>query len=187
MRYGHSGFVLLSLTCLLSTACVTEQQQAPVSVSKPVAPVVGINGLDGNEEQAVLSYHNEVRASVKAPPLTWSKVLSQHATAWGETLAAKGCTLQHSKDSNYGENVFIGSASLNHEAVIEAAKSWESEKINYSGEALSKANRSQAGDYTQMVWRNTTELGCAKVACNNQLIVICDYSPRGNKLGAKPY
>jgi pathogenesis-related protein 1 len=187
MRYGHSGFILLGLTFLLSAACVN-QQQVKVVASKPVvAPVAGTNGLDGDEEQAVLSYHNEVRASVNVPPLVWSKELSQHATAWGATLAANGCSLDHSQDSNYGENLFIGSLSLNHEAVVEAAKSWESEKINYSGEPLKKANSSQVGHYTQMVWRNTTELGCAKVSCNSDLIVVCNYNPVGNYMGKKPY
>lgn len=186
MRYGYNGSILLGLTFLLSTACVN-QQQAPVSVSKPVAPVAGVNGLDGNEEQAILSYHNAVRASVNVPPLVWSQALSQHATAWGATLAAKGCALDHSEDSNYGENLFMGASSLNHEAVVEAAKSWESEKINYSGEPLKRANLSQAGYYTQMVWRNTTELGCAKVACNNDVIVVCNYNPAGNYMGEKPY
>ncbi|MFI3217899.1 MAG: CAP domain-containing protein, partial [Methylococcales bacterium] len=73
------------------------------------------------------------------------------------------------------------------EAVIEAAKAWESEKINYSGEALNKANWSQAGHYTQMVWRDTLQLGCAKVACNSGVVVVCNYDPAGNFIGKKPY
>jgi pathogenesis-related protein 1 len=186
MQYRH---VLLCLTLLLSIGCA-EQQQNILVASKPApttVKAVGINGLDGNEEQAVLSYHNQVRASVNIPPLTWSAKLAQHAANKGAKLAAQGCTLQHSKKSNYGENLFIGAVSLNHEAVIEAAKAWESEKINYSGDKLNKANRSQVGHYTQMVWRDTKQLGCAKIACGNQLIVVCHYAPAGNHLGKKPY
>jgi pathogenesis-related protein 1 len=186
MRYHHDYCILLVAIFLLAAGCAN-QQPSQVSKNPPIVSIAGINGLDGDEEQAILSYHNEVRASVNVPPLIWSKMLSQHATAWGATLAAKGCSLDHSEDLNYGENLFIGSASLNHEAVVEAAKSWESEKINYSGEPLKKANSSQVGHYTQMVWRNTTELGCAKVACNNEVIVVCNYNPAGNQLGAKPY
>jgi pathogenesis-related protein 1 len=172
---------------LLSAGCA-EQETLHVS-KKPSAPVAapGINGLDGNEEQAILSYHNDVRSAVSVPPLAWSKELAQHATDWSNKLAAKGCNLEHSQDSEYGENIFMGSASLNHDAVVEAAKAWESEKINYSSEKLNKANWSQSGHYTQMVWRNTTQLGCAKAVCADSLVVVCNYSPAGNMMGEKPY
>ena len=184
MQHRH---VLLSFVLLLSVSCAEQQN---VKVSHKPAPVVdsvvGSNGLDGNEEQAILSYHNQVRASVKVPPLSWSKELVKHATDWSAKLAAQGCAMQHSKDSRYGENIFLGSANLNHEAVVEAAKEWESEKINYAGESLNKANWSQSGHYTQMVWRDTTQMGCAKAVCGDQIISVCNYNPPGNILGDKP-
>jgi pathogenesis-related protein 1 len=175
-------YLLLIVGCAEQQNVKVSQKPAPV-----VVPVVGSNGLDGNEEQAILSYHNQIRASVKIPPLIWSKELVQHATKWSARLAAQGCAMQHSKDSRYGENIFLGSANLNHEAVVEAAKAWESEKINYSGERLSKSLWSQVGDYTQMVWRDTTQMGCAKAVCGDQIIIVCNYNPPGNILGKKPY
>lgn len=183
----QSSHVLLGLILLLSTACA--EQEKPVLRKPQTAPVaiVGSNGLDGNEEQAVLSYHNEVRASVNVPPLAWSKELAQHATNWSANLAAHGCAMEHSQDSNYGENLYMGASSEGHDAVVLAAKAWESEKINYSGEPLKKAYLSQAGHYTQMVWRTTTQLGCAKVSCGDNLIVVCNYAPAGNIMGKKPY
>jgi pathogenesis-related protein 1 len=178
--------ILVFLVLLLSAGCAEQPTvRVPVKTTTPVAPVVGSNGLDGNEEQAVLSYHNQVRASVGVAPLNWSEKLSQHAANWTTKLAAQGCAIGHSQDSNYGENIFISSS--NHDAVVEAAKAWESEKINYSGEPLNKSLWSQVGHYTQMVWRDTSELGCAKVACANDLIVVCNYNPAGNFMGKKPY
>jgi pathogenesis-related protein 1 len=181
--------ILVFLVLLLSAGCAEQQTIVPVKTATPVAPVVGSNGLDGNEEQAVLSYHNQVRASVGVAPLNWSAQLAQHAANWATKLAAQGCAMGHSEDSNYGENIFMRSSTQdpNHDAVVEAAKAWDSEKINYSGEALNKANWSQSGHYTQMVWRDTSELGCAKVACANDLIVVCNYNPAGNFMGKKPY
>jgi pathogenesis-related protein 1 len=180
--------VLLFLVLLLSAGCAEQQTvRVPVKTVPPVAPVVGSNGLDGNEEQAVLSYHNQVRAAVGVAPLNWSGQLAQHATTWATKLAAQGCAIQHSQDSNYGENIFIESSTQDHTVVVEAAKAWESEKINYSGEPLNKSVRSQAGQYTQMVWRKTTELGCAKATCADGLVVVCNYNPAGNFLGKKPY
>lgn len=176
MRYCH---FLLCLTLLFSAGCAN-QQQTHVSVPST-------NGLDGDEEQAILSYHNEVRAGVNVSPLHWSKELSKQAATWSKTLATKGCKLNHSQDSKYGENLFMTSSDRDHDAVIDAAESWESEKENYSGQPLTKANVSAVGHYTQMVWSITSTLGCAKAVCNNKLIVVCNYSPRGNQLGAKPY
>lgn len=176
MQYRH---FLLCLTLLWSAGCAN-QQHARIAVPST-------NGLDGDEEQAILSYHNEARASVDVAPLHWSAVLSKHAATRGATLVAQGCKLQYSKDSKYGENLFITSSDRDHDAVVDAAESWESGKENYSGQALTKANVSAVGRYTQMVWSVTSDVGCAKVECNNQLIVICHYSPIGNQLGAKPY
>jgi pathogenesis-related protein 1 len=185
MQHHH---VLLFLVLLLSAGCAEQKTiRVPVKTATPVAPSVDYNGLDGNEEQAVLSYHNQARATVGVAPLNWSEQLAQHAANWAAKLAAQGCAMQHSQDSNYGENIFIESSTQDHTVVVEAAKAWESEKINYSGEQLNKSVWSQAGHYTQMVWRKTTELGCAKVACANGLVVVCNYNPAGNFLGKKPY
>lgn len=183
MRYYHNYFMLLALSVLLSAGCAN-QQRTPVSANPPT---LSGNGLDGDEEQAILSYHNEVRASVNVAPLSWSPELSKQAATWAATLASRGCKLQHSQDSKYGENLFMTSSNRDHDAVIDAAKSWESEKENYTGQRLTKANVSAVGHYTQMVWSITSTLGCAKIACDNKLIVVCNYSPSGNQLGAKPY
>lgn len=184
MRYHHDYFIVLVSTFLLSAGCAT-QQPSKVSANPPIVSIPGINGLDGDEEQTILSYHNEARASVNVPPLNWSRTLSKHAATWAATLANKGCSLRYSQDSIYGENLFIGSSD---QAVIDAVESWENEKSDYSGQPLNKSVWSVAGHYTQMVWRNSTELGCAKVvACDDKLIVICNYAPSGNHIGEKPY
>jgi pathogenesis-related protein 1 len=184
----HRTILLLALA-LLSASCA-EQPVVKKTVSPPPTPVatIGENGLDGDEEQAILGYHNQARASVSVKPLVWSKKLALQAASWSAKLATQNCAMQRSKNPSYGENIFIGAASQSHGAVVEAAKAWESQKINYpAGKALNKASRSQAGEYTQMVWRNTTEIGCAKSVCANEWVVVCHYSPAGNHLKQKPY
>jgi uncharacterized protein YkwD len=137
------------------------------------------------DQQAVLDYHNKARADVNVKPLVWSDKVTKHAQAWSNHLATDNCSFKHSDDSNYGENLFRGT--LGAYDMVSAAKSWESEKQDYSGEAINNTNYKIVGHYTQMVWSDSTEVGCATATCNNKLIVVCNYSPAGNYLGKKPY
>ncbi|PRQ00564.1 Cysteine-rich secretory protein family protein [Enhygromyxa salina] len=73
--------------------------------------------------------------------------------------------------------------------------SWaaESEHFNYA------SNRCAAGQvcghYTQVVWRDSTEIGCAVARCSSNspfgggewFMAVCNYSPAGNYTGERPY
>ena len=45
------------------------------------------------------------------------------------------------------------------------------------------------GHYTQVVWRDSTAIGCARVDCNNGggVFITCNYNPPGNYVGRSPY
>jgi hypothetical protein len=43
------------------------------------------------------------------------------------------------------------------------------------------------GHYTQMVWKNTKEVGCGTASNDNLVVLVCRYSPSGNQLGQSPY
>ncbi|MCK5899005.1 MAG: DUF4214 domain-containing protein [Methylococcales bacterium] len=137
------------------------------------------------EQKAVLNYHNKVRADVKVKELTWSTEAAKHAQAWANTLASNSCSFEHSKGSNYGENLFKGTQGAYD--MVDAAKSWEGEKQLYNGDAISNDNFKEVGHYTQMVWSRTTGVGCATSTCNNQITVVCNYTPQGNIIGEKPF
>ncbi|MBN2526339.1 MAG: hypothetical protein JXR76_08090 [Deltaproteobacteria bacterium] len=45
------------------------------------------------------------------------------------------------------------------------------------------------GDYVQLVWRDTTHLGCAAVDCTDMdsgWLIFCNYAPKGDSVGT-PY
>jgi Cysteine-rich secretory protein family len=63
---------------------------------------------------------------------------------------------------------------------------WVDEKKNYHGEP---GDFNGVGHYTQMVWRNTTSVGCG-TGSGSKLpysILVCRYYPPGNIFGQKPY
>ncbi|KAE8692991.1 Pathoproteinsis-related protein 1C [Hibiscus syriacus] len=62
------------------------------------------------------------------------------------------------------------------------------ERADYDYNSNSCASGKVRGHYTQVVWRNSVRLGCAKVRCNNGGTFIgCNYAPPGNIRGQRPY
>ncbi len=146
--------------------------------------------LSAKEVQQLIGLHNKVRADVGVVPLTWSKKLAIYAQEWANNLASIDCDLRHRPRSGkwkqeYGENLFIGTSG--YYGAADAVRSWESEKIYYQGQTLDSSNYHDSGHYTQIVWKTTEQIGCAKAECNGNLIVVCNYNPPGNVLGQKPY
>ena len=150
---------------------------------------IGSN-LSLQEVQQLIRLHNKVRGDVGIGPVTWSKKLAIYAQEWANQLGSTSCKLKHRPSSGkwkqeYGENLFMGI--IGYYGVANAIKAWESERQYYRGQTLTSSNWYDSGHYTQMVWKNSKEIGCAKVECNDNIIVVCNYDPPGNILGQKPY
>ncbi|KAK9080140.1 hypothetical protein SSX86_001815 [Deinandra increscens subsp. villosa] len=96
------------------------------------------------------------------------------------------CNLVHSSGGPYGENLAKGSGDFTGTAAV---NSWVGEKASYDHNSNTCAQGAVCGHYTQVVWRNSVKLGCARVQCTNNgwWFVICSYSPRGNYVGQSPY
>ncbi|KAL4615127.1 hypothetical protein ACB092_07G102300 [Castanea dentata] len=93
------------------------------------------------------------------------------------------CNLEHSNGS-YGENLAKGSGSFTGTAAVNL---WVAEK-NYYDYNSNTCVGGQCLHYTQVVWRNSFRLGCARVQCNNGWwFVTCNYDPPGNYVGQRPY
>jgi pathogenesis-related protein 1 len=146
--------------------------------------------LSPQEMRQLIDLHNRVRADAGAGPLDWSGEIAIYAQEWADHLASMGCKMEHRPHSGkwkkkYGENLFMGTSG--YYGVADAVTSWESEKKYYKGEALNSSNWYASGHYTQVIWKNTLRVGCARVECNNgTMIVVCNYDPPGNVLGQRP-
>ncbi|MDH5655811.1 MAG: CAP domain-containing protein, partial [Spirochaetia bacterium] len=106
-------------------------------------------------------------------------------------LARTGCRMEHRPRSGkfaqkYGENLFMGT--VGYYTVKDAVKSWESEKKDYHGGPIKNdRNFYKIGHYTQLIWKQTTHVGCGQVECKRNLIVVCNYNPAGNMVGRTPF
>ncbi|KAK3124374.1 hypothetical protein QOZ80_7BG0585710 [Eleusine coracana subsp. coracana] len=139
-----------------------------------------------NSQQEYLDLHNAARAAVGVGPVTWDNTVA----AWAQNYANSrrgDCALIHSPNGRpYGENLFGGGGSS--WTARDAVKSWVDEKQYYNHGSNSCAQGKVCGHYTQVVWRNTKSIGCARVICNNGgTFIICSYNPPGNFIGQRPY
>ncbi|XP_037492575.1 pathogenesis-related protein 1 [Jatropha curcas] len=130
-----------------------------------------------------LNAHNQARAVVGLGPMSWDKKVAAYAQNYANQHVSE-CNLVHS-EGPYGENLAWGSGDLSGE---EAVKMWVDEKTYYDYNSNSCVPGEVCGHYTQVVWRESVRLGCAKVTCTNGGTFIgCNYDPPGNYIGKRPY
>jgi len=103
------------------------------------------------------------------------KDLSKHAQKWADHIASKG-TLQHSNDSNYGENIAMTSKS--DPTGEEIVQMWYDEILKYNFKKPGFA--SGTGHFTQVVWKDTTHIGIGVARGNRGTFVVANYEPAGN-------
>ncbi|XP_021717171.1 pathogenesis-related protein PR-1 type-like [Chenopodium quinoa] len=138
-----------------------------------------------NSPQDYVNAHNAARAAVGVGNIQWDNRVAQYAQQYANQRKGD-CALRHSGSKQYGENIATGSgAFLTGTAAV---KLWVDEKADYNYNSNTCAPNKVCGHYTQVVWRNSVRLGCARVQCNNGgYFVTCNYDPPGNWVGQKPY
>lgn len=138
--------------------------------------------LAQNSPQDYLNVHNAARAQVGVGPMTWDGKVEAYAKQYANKRI-NDCGLVHS-GGPYGENIAEASYALTG---AQAVKLWVDEKPHYDYKSNSCVG-GQCGHYTQVVWRNSVRLGCARVMCKNGWwFVTCNYDPPGNYPGERPY
>jgi uncharacterized protein YkwD len=137
-----------------------------------------------------LDAHNKYRAAVGVPNLAWSSSLADQAQAWAETLAQNGQISHSTGRSNIGESLAYGTE--RRSTVTGFVDAWGAEKADFVEEEIYPAC-SATGDvedvkhYTQMVWEETTEVGCGLATDSGKMYYVCQYHPAGNINGQPAY
>lgn len=137
-----------------------------------------------SDSQQFLFAHNKVRLHFNEPLLKWDKKLARYARRWA-SKRLKDCKMIHSYGP-YGENLFWGKR--DHWTPAQAVQSWIREHKYYDSETNECAFGQMCGHYTQVVWRDTSRLGCTRKKCQDGgLFVICVYDPPGNYVNESPF
>ncbi|KAJ7793335.1 PR-1-like protein [Mycena olivaceomarginata] len=173
---------------LLSLLCLIFLQVSGVLASPAQTPLLRTSGngsrASNEDVKSYLSAHNTVRAKHSAVALKWNNNLAAAAQKWADK-----CVFKHSGGTlgQFGENLAAGApASTYH--IANTVQSWANEAPQYN------PKHPVPSHFTQMVWKATTEVGCAVKTCSNifpqipggAAFYVCEYFPQGNVIGHFP-
>ncbi len=155
-------------------------------------PAAAYGQTTPDERQAILAAHNVDRDLHCVPRLQWSDHLAANAQAW-----ANGCRFAHQPNNPNGENLSAGYREANGQPLLpgqgpeQAVQGWYSEisEYDFNNPILLLGPGPVNGHFTQVVWRASTQLGCAQATCQIPTrngttklgtLWVCEYSPQGN-------
>ncbi len=176
LLHGSAGF---SLNISSRTSVVPEVNKPREA---PAAPR-GRTALTQSEVDGLLDAHNRWRSTFGVEPMRWSDELAGFAQDWANQLGRQGMKMVHRSPNRYGENLYwaMGKQSLPSEVV----DAWGKEVELYDPDLNNWWPK--AGHWSQLVWASTTHVGGGVVKLGGQEIWVCNYSPRGNWSGQRPF
>ena len=187
MRLGPLHW-LLALGLLLPGAMPTALEASPPSESLDNSACLNAEGRAVIE---TLALHNEERGRLDLPPLAWSCRLAVEAAAWAQVLAARG-RLDHAPGATRGgsgENLWMGTT--NRFDIAHMIARFIDEKRHFRHARFPNVSTTgewaDVGHYSQMVWRDTREMGCALARGPAHDVLVCRYFPAGNVRGRVAY
>ncbi|KAG2489915.1 hypothetical protein HYH03_011552 [Edaphochlamys debaryana] len=154
-----------------------------------------LGGGDCPDAQRLLDAANRLRALHGSPPLEWSTRLAAQAQAYADELAgSRGCALRHDAA---GECLLrVSSVPAPDDSCSSAVNAWYGELAWYDFKTPNayRDNWSNSiGHFTQLVWRDSTQIGCGvgtaaertvfpsgKVFMGGCKAIVCRFDPPGN-------
>jgi len=179
---------MLALVLLTGRASASEAQR----VVEPRAVAGNTPRGDALLRQAMLDGHNAARAAVSEAPLVWDGHLADDAGAYADVLA-RTRRFQHAEQpqgpGREGENLFTGTrGAYSYREMVDL---WVAERRDYVPGITPRFSRTgNPGDvahYTQIVWRNTTRIGCGLASNATDDYLVCRYAPAGNVIGERAF
>ncbi|KAK3503880.1 CAP domain-containing protein [Neurospora crassa] len=124
-------------------------------------------------------YLDKLGLPAENPPSSSSSFVSQSKSK--SFSSTTKCELTHSQGP-YGENLALGCSD-----VQSCVEMWGNERAKYNFRRAEFDE--ETGHFTQLVWKDTTDVGCAARWCQGWnagrggWYLVCEYWPRGNVVG----
>jgi pathogenesis-related protein 1 len=187
---GRISGMLIRIGCIALIAGTTIVKSEELTVRSGARTITIRSGEESPRSRTMtvegfaremLTAHNNLRAEVELPPLQWSSELAAYSQKWADSLIAKN-KAAHNSNSPYGENILVTGLGSTPSTVV---TEWASESQIYAYH--SNTCSGDCGHYTQLVWRSTRKVGCARALNAQREIWVCSYDPPGNYRGGRPY
>lgn len=153
--------------------------------------LIGATDLTSNLQTRVLAAHNRERLALGVAPLHWNPSLAASARQWADHLSATQ-RFEHAPEraaDPEGENLWAGTRG--YYAVEAMVDGWVREKRYFRPGTFpynsSTGRVADVGHYTQLVWRQTRQVGCALASGTREDVLVCRYAEAGNYLGERPF
>jgi hypothetical protein len=149
----------------------TTPSPLPPVTPKPSPPSIPqIPGGNIAEAQQFISFHKLKRCWHNVPNLRWNDNIASSARDH-----AKKCTfMKDEKNTVWGESIAFEKGS----GIIALQDKWYMQFLQFP--FGNKNGNGYTREFTQMVWKSSTDFGCASVYCGEINYVVCRYSPAGN-------
>jgi uncharacterized protein YkwD len=192
--------IKVKATEIKSMQGATPKQTAPPKDMKVVEKSVAEDlGLSGDEQYA---QHNEWRKRYNKPPLQYDKRLADHTQQWANYLAQQAMQKHNPNrmvegfSSKAGENIYfpswMGMTPTKQSFFKQAVDGWGNEVSDYDFTTHEpKTPGKMVGHFTQLIWRDTTRVGCGYASVTGpdgwtHGYVVCNYHPAANVTNATP-
>uniref|UniRef100_A0A0K0E6K0 SCP domain-containing protein n=1 Tax=Strongyloides stercoralis TaxID=6248 RepID=A0A0K0E6K0_STRER len=122
---------------------------------------------------------NDYRSLHGVPKLEINETLAYEAQQYANKLADIDQLVHDKKnrENDWGENLAMGSPTIANFAV----KWWYDEIKDY--DFNNHGFKSGIGHFTQLIWKDSKQVGCGVASNGNHVYVVCKYYPAGNYMG----
>jgi uncharacterized protein YkwD len=136
----------------------------------------------------MLRTHNDERLFQGRQPLVWDAALATDAGKWASHLARHNL-FEHAfaelGKKGQGENLWMGTHASY--PLAEMVSYWTAEaeqaKSGKFPDVAKSGNWTDVGHFTQLVWPETRNVGCALKSSAEDDFLVCRYWPAGNRIG----
>ena len=140
-------------------------------------------------ERDFLAAHNLARADVGAPLLVWSDGLARDAQRWADHLAARNLYDHATLEQRKGQGEHLWRGTRGYWSNWEKIGFFTAEKRHFRPGQFPEVSRtgqwSDVAHYTQIIWPQTREVGCAIAETATDEVLVCRYWPAGNIWGQR--
>jgi uncharacterized protein YkwD len=134
-----------------------------------------------------LDAHNLARDDVGLPPLAWSDRLARDAAGWARHLARNNLYDHASPDVRKGQGENLWRGPKGYWNAWEKVGFFIAEKRHFRPGNFPDVSRTgrwnDVAHYTQIIWPQTREVGCAVAHTASDEVLVCRYWPAGNVWG----